>query len=91
MTWQNLLNDFKKNGLDIGISTSIRITKGLTLSFDTNYSSIHNQINLEKGDASFEDILIRRRQLATSFNFYSGVNLSYTFGSIYNNVVNPRF
>jgi hypothetical protein len=41
--------------------------------------------------ASYEDILLMRKQLATSFEYYFYVGLSYTFGSIYSNVVNPRF
>jgi hypothetical protein len=27
----------------------------------------------------------------TSYRYYSAIGVSYTFGSIYNNVVNPRF
>ena len=38
-----------------------------------------------------QEILVRRRQLETSYNFFAGVGLSYTFGSIFNNIVNPRF
>ncbi len=91
LTWQNLMKDFSRNSILFGMSTTVRITKGINLSFDVNYSSIKNQINLEKGDATLEDILIRRRQLATSYSFYGGVRLSFAFGSIYNNVVNPRF
>ena len=37
-----------------------------------------------------EDILTRQRQLATSFSYFTFVGLSYTFGSIYNTIVNPR-
>ena len=91
LTWQNLMKDFKRNSINFGLSNTIRLTKGLNLSFDIKYSSIKNQVNLEKGDASFEDILIRRRQLATSYSFYMGTRITFAFGSIYNNVVNPRF
>jgi len=34
---------------------------------------------------------VRQRQLRTSYRYYLAVGISYTFGSIYNNVVNPRF
>jgi hypothetical protein len=37
------------------------------------------------------EVLLRLRELATEYSFDFGVGLSYTFGSIYNNVVNPRF
>ena len=37
-----------------------------------------------------EDILLRRRQLGTDFFVRANFGFSYTFGSIYNNIVNPR-
>ena len=36
-------------------------------------------------------VLLGRRQLATDFEWRLFVGLSYSFGSIYNNVVNSRF
>ncbi|HZD03784.1 MAG TPA: hypothetical protein VE173_02670, partial [Longimicrobiales bacterium] len=55
------------------------------------YAWIRDQLDLEKGDASDVDIITRRRQLATSFRASTSISVSYTFGSIFNNVVNPRF
>jgi len=52
---------------------------------------IHNQIELAKGDMSDEDIYLELRELQTNYRYGGGVGLVYTFGSIYNNVVNPRF
>ena len=52
---------------------------------------IHNQLNLPKAGASDEDILLRQKELATQFSFFTNLTIFYTFGSIYNNVVNPRF
>ena len=37
------------------------------------------------------DVLLRRRALLTGFQYFTHFGVSYTFGSIYNNVVNPRF
>ena len=34
---------------------------------------------------------MQRRQLATDYDFRLSVGLTFTFGSIYNNVVNSRF
>jgi len=47
--------------------------------------------NAPKGGASFEEILLQRRELATSYSYFASVGLSYSFGSIFSNVVNPRF
>jgi len=48
-------------------------------------------LSLVKGGASREEILLKRKELATQFRYFTYFGLSYTFGSIYNNVVNPRF
>ncbi|MBI5218808.1 MAG: hypothetical protein HY958_07755 [Bacteroidia bacterium] len=87
----NYLHDFTKNSLDLYSSFSIRLFKGLSLSFSGGISFVHDQISLSNKDASSEDILLRQRQFATNYSYWGNVNLNYTFGSIYNNVVNPRF
>jgi hypothetical protein len=46
---------------------------------------------LVKGEATLEEILLRRKELATEYEYSISVGLSFTFGSIYSNVVNPRF
>ena len=51
---------------------------------------IHDQLYLAKGDANLEDLLLQRRQLATTYEITSSIGLSYTFGSMYNNVVNTQ-
>jgi hypothetical protein len=68
----------------------LRIVKGLSLRFSSGFELIHDQLYLAKGDASLEELLLQQRQLATTYEFSSSVGLSYTFGSIYNNVVNTR-
>lgn len=52
---------------------------------------IHDQINLVKQDLTYDEILLQRKEIATQYEYYVNFGLSYTFGSIYNNVVNPRF
>ena len=44
-----------------------------------------------KGGASLEEVLLQRRQLETTYNYFFQVGFSYSFGSIFSNVVNPRF
>ena len=72
-------------------SVSVRIIEGLALSFYANYQKIQDQLTLPAGDASLEDILLQRRELATDFSFYGSVALTYTFGSNFANIVNTRF
>lgn len=84
-------NDFRKNRLYIYGDLSIRLFKGLSFNIYGYYSRIRDQLSLPKGDATLEEVLLRRTQLETSYNYYYSIGLGYTFGSIYSNVVNPRF
>lgn len=69
----------------------VRLFKGFSLSLDGSASRINDQLYLKAGDASDEEILLKRRQLATTYRYRFSVGLSYTFGSIFNNIVNTRF
>lgn len=84
-------HDFKKNHAALSGEISLRLLKGLSFEAYGSYSMIHDQLSLPKGQASIEQILLRRTILETNYSYYLGVGLSYTFGSIYSNVVNPRF
>lgn len=89
--WQNYLNDFNLNNLNIYSQISLRIYKGLSFDLSGGISLVHDQINLPKKGASYEEILTRKRQLESQYDYWLSGGLSFSFGSIYNNVVNPRF
>lgn len=52
---------------------------------------IHDQRALSEAGATPDEILLRRRELATSYSYFTFINLTYRFGSTLNNTVNPRF
>ena len=85
------LHDFNKNQVQLDGNLRLRLFKGLSLSIDGGVAFIHDQIELVKGDISNEDLYLRLRQLETGFRYDGSLGITYTFGSIYNNVVNPRF
>jgi len=85
------IHDFKKNHLSLYSSISLRLWKGLSFDVYGSYSMIHDQLSLIKGEATLEQVLLRRTMLETNYSYYFSFGLSYTFGSIYSNVVNPRF
>lgn len=70
---------------------SLRLVKGLNLNFNANYRSIHDQFYLPKKLFTPEQILTRQFQRGTTYQYWANVNLSYTFGSIFSTIVNPRF
>jgi hypothetical protein len=84
-------NDWRKNHLEVYGDLSVRLFKGLSFNIYGNFSRIHDQLSLPKSGATYEEVLLRRMQLATSYSYYGSIGLSYTFGSIFSNVVNPRF
>ncbi|MBN2682576.1 MAG: hypothetical protein JXR58_08710 [Bacteroidales bacterium] len=85
------LHDLDLNEFGIWGSLSFRVFKGLSVYLSGNLSFIHNQLSLPKMGATEEEVLLRQKQLATQYSYYIYGGISYTFGSIYNNVVNPRF
>jgi hypothetical protein len=86
----NYLSDFSQNRLSLYTSLSLRVVRGLQVSYGLSYSRVRDQLSLAKAAASDADILLQLRQLATSYTYGGYLSLSYTFGSLFNNVVNPR-
>ncbi|HVL65817.1 MAG TPA: DUF481 domain-containing protein, partial [Vicinamibacterales bacterium] len=72
-------------------STNVRLFKGFSFNVFGSASRTRDQINLRRGTASPEEILIRQRQLASGYNYFMNFGITYSFGSIFNNIVNPRF
>ena len=87
----NYLHDFSKNQLELSGSISVRIIKGLSLRIRGSGARINDQLSLAKGDLTEADILLQLQEQETSYKIDGGIGLTYTFGSIYNNTVNPRF
>ena len=85
------LHDLERYAIRSGGSVDVRITRGLSIEVGGEVAFIHNQLNLAKGDADLEEVLLRRRQLETNYRAGLNFGLRYRFGSIYNNVVNTRF
>ena len=52
---------------------------------------VNDQLSLKKEELSEADILLRLQELETSYEFDTSFGITYTFGSIYTNIVNPRF
>ena len=75
--YSNYLHDWSKNNI--------------SLNFGGGGAIVHDQLGLVKGGATQQEVLLRLRELETQFEYFTSFGLTYTFGSIYNNVVNPRF
>jgi hypothetical protein len=84
------LHDLERTELSIGGSVRLQLVKGLSLTLDGRYSRVRDQLYLPGAQLSNEEILVRQRALATGYQYFTFVGVSYTFGSIYNTIVNPR-
>ena len=87
----HFFHSVKFNRLELEGGLEFRIWRGLSLELDGSYARIRDQLALSAEGASFEDILLRQRQLATGYNYSFSVGLNFSFGSTRSNVVNPRF
>jgi len=83
--------DLSKNSLNLFGDGEFRIYKGLSANFFGSYSLVSNQLSLAKTEVSPLQTILGLREIETSYRYFTYFGLSYTFGSIFNNVVNPRF
>ena len=85
------LNKLDKYRLSAYGNANVRLFKGFSFNIFAEASRTRDQINLRRGGASPEEILVRQRQLASGYFYYMNFGINYSFGSIFNNIVNPRF
>lgn len=69
----------------------VRLFKGFSFNLFGEYEKIKDQIGLRKDVATTEEVLLHLSQLATSYSYFISFGITYSFGSIFNNVVNTRF
>ena len=91
LSYSNYFHDWSKNNLSFDGFLSLRVAKGLNVNFGGGASLIHDQLSLTKQDLTYDEILLQRKEIASQYQYFTSFGFSYTFGSIYNNVVNPRF
>ena len=91
LTWSQYLHDKDLNQLALNGSISVRLFRSFSVNVGGFYARVHDQLLLPAGAATPEEVLLRQRQLETSYNYFTSFGFSYQFGSIFNNVVNPRF
>jgi hypothetical protein len=87
----NFLNQASKRRTELDGSMNVRLFRGLSVNFGGYYNWIRDQLYIPKGGSDQVDVLLRRRALLTGFEYGMHFGVNYTFGSIFNNVVNPRF
>ena len=85
------LHDYKQNRAIVGGNMDWNIARGLSFVTTVHAAHIRDQVFLPARGLTDEEILLRQRQLATSYSYSASVGVSYTFGSRFAAVVNRRF
>lgn len=80
----------RKRGIAV-TNIDVNVARGLSLVTFAGLELVRDQLYLPKRGASTDEILLQQRQLATSFRYWMSLGLSYSFGSRFAGVVNPRF
>lgn len=91
LTGSDYLNHTKAYRLDLVNQVNFRVAKGLFFNVTGNASLINNQLSLSSQSLTPEQIILKQRETLTNFSYSMQVGIRYTFGSIFNNIVNPRY
>jgi hypothetical protein len=91
VTGAHYLHDAGKYNVSISGNLNVRLFRGFSVRVSGNYSWIRDQLFVSASGATQEEILLQQRQLETSYRYFTSFGIEYRFGSIFNNVVNPRF
>ncbi len=91
LRYNSYVNDLSKYSTSVFGNLSFRVVRGLSVFASASTELVRDQVYLSAKKLTDEEILVERRQLATDSRYRVSFGFSYTFGSIFNNVVNPRF
>ena len=89
--WRQYLHDRTKYRIELDGELSFRVARGLELNADASVSRIRDQLSIPRRDATPEEVLLRLRELLSGYEVSFSIGVTYSFGSIFNNIVNPRF
>jgi hypothetical protein len=91
LTGSTFIPELKYNNLRADFGAYINLFKGFSFNVGGQFSRIRDQLSLPGREYTQEEILLELKRLATDYYLRFEIGLNYRFGSIYSNVVNPRF
>lgn len=77
--------------LSSGVVFSLNLVAGLALQFEGVAAYIQDLIALRGRELTEPEVYLATRELAKNFSVVAEFGFSYTFGSVHNTIVNPRF
>jgi hypothetical protein len=93
LSGDHIIDSDDMNKYNIGLFSSVRwnITKGFSFNYSARIGFDRKQIHLRSNGASYEELLLGLQDIKSDYSFSTSAGISYTFGSMKNNFVNPRF
>jgi len=91
LEYSSYLPDPSRYRVQLEGDVNLRLARGLSLSLEGSASRIRDQLAIPRRDATQEEVLLRLRRLQSGYEYDFQLGLTYTFGSIFNTIVNPRF
>jgi hypothetical protein len=89
--WDQYLHDPSLSRLEADGEISWRLARGLSLTAEVNASRVRDQLSLPRRGATPEEVFLEVRQLRSGYEYRVSFGATYTFGSIFSAIVNPRF
>jgi hypothetical protein len=90
LEYSTFLPDVSLYRIQLEGDVNLRLARGLSLSIEGSTSRIRDQISIPRRGVK-EEVLLRLRRLRSGYEYNLQIGLTYTFGSIFNTIVNPRF
>jgi len=95
LQWVGQINSFldasRRYRFSVGVISNIRLFKGLAITTQGQAALVRDQISLRQRTITDSEIVLRTAQQATNYTFEVQFGVTYSFGSVYNTIVNPRF
>lgn len=91
LEYSTFLPDPSLYRIDLEGEVNVRLARGLSLSIEGATSRIRDQLSIPRRGVTPEEVLLRLRRLRSGYEYALQIGLTYTFGSIFNTIVNPRF
>lgn len=85
------LHNLRRNRFEADLRVNFRLFQGFSVFTFARYSLINDQISFPAEGITRREVLLELRDRLTGYSYRVGFGLSFTFGSIFNNIVNPRF
>jgi len=91
LEYSTFLPDASLYRIELEGEVNVRLARGLSLAVELATSRIRDQLSILRRGVTAEEVLLRLRRLRSGYEYNLQIGLTYTFGSIFNTIVNPRF